>query len=144
MNTGFSHVEQKLASITTEPGCYLMKDHQGEIFYIGKAKNLKARLKNYFQGTDTRIFVQFLESILADIDILVVRNDIEALVLERELIKKHKPRFNIMLKDDKNYILLKLQRPKENGRKQQGDERGNEGQCDALSDRNVAKPPEEQ
>lgn len=90
----------------------MMKDSKGEIFYIGKAKNLKARLKSYFLGTDTRLFVQFLEQILADIEILVVHNDTEALLLERELIKKHQPRFNIHLKDDKNYILLKLKRPK--------------------------------
>lgn len=112
MEQGFQYVRAKLSGITTEPGCYLMKDGQGEIFYIGKAKNLKARLKSYFLGTDTRIFVQYLEHILADIEILVVHNDTEALLLERELIKKHQPRFNIMLKDDKNYILLKLKRPK--------------------------------
>lgn len=94
-----------------------MKDQQGEIFYIGKAKNLRARLKSYFVGTDTRIFVQYLENILFDVDVLVVRNDIEALVLERELIKKYNPRFNIMLKDDKNYLLLKLKRPKSQGKK---------------------------
>lgn len=92
-----------------------MKDRRGEIFYIGKAKNLRARLKSYFVGTDSRIFVQFLEQILDDLDIVVVRNDIEALVLERELIKQHDPRFNIMLKDDKNYILLKLKRAKNEG-----------------------------
>ncbi len=117
MEQGFQYVAKKIKSITTEPGCYLMKNHQGEIFYIGKAKNLRARLRSYFQGTDTRIFVQYLENILADIDIVVVRNDTEALVLERELIKKHLPRFNIMLRDDKNYLLIKLKRPKEHGRK---------------------------
>lgn len=117
MEQGFQYVETKIKSITTEPGCYLMKNHQGEVFYIGKAKNLRARLRSYFQGTDTRIFVQYLEHILADIDVLVVRNDTEALVLERELIKTHNPRFNIMLKDDKNYLLLKLKRPKDAGRK---------------------------
>lgn len=117
MEQGFQYVANKIKSITTEPGCYLMKNHQGEVFYIGKAKNLRARLKSYFQGTDTRIFVQYLEHILADIDILVVRNDTEALVLERELIKTHNPRFNIMLKDDKNYLLLKLKRPKASERK---------------------------
>lgn len=112
MEQGFQYVKAKLSSITNEPGCYLMKDAGGEIFYIGKAKNLRARLKSYFLGTDTRIFVQFLENILSDIEILVVHNDTEALILERELIKKHQPRFNIHLKDDKNYILLKLKRIK--------------------------------
>jgi excinuclease ABC subunit C len=117
MEQGFQYVQEKIKSLTTAPGCYLMKDHQGEIFYIGKAKNLRTRLKSYFLGTDTRIFVQYLEHILSDIEIMVVRNDIEALVLERELIKKHKPRFNITLKDDKNYILLKLKRAHQSGRK---------------------------
>lgn len=117
MEPGFQYVQEKLKGLTTEPGCYLMKDHEGEIFYIGKAKNLRARLKSYFVGTDTRIFVQFLEHILFDIEVLVVRNDTEALVLERELIKKHRPRFNIMLKDDKNYILLKLRKTKQTGKK---------------------------
>ncbi len=117
MEQGFQYVENKIKTITTEPGCYLMKNHQGEVFYIGKAKNLRARLRSYFQGTDTRIFVQYLESILADIDVLVVRNDTEALVLERELIKQYSPRFNIMLRDDKNYLMLKIKRTKETGKK---------------------------
>lgn len=117
MERGFQYVVDKIKTITTEPGCYLMKGHDGEVFYIGKAKNLRARLRSYFLGTDTRIFVSFLEHILADIDVMVVRNDIEALVLERELIKQYMPRFNISLKDDKNYILLKLKRPKASGKR---------------------------
>ncbi|MCA9507609.1 MAG: excinuclease ABC subunit UvrC [Myxococcales bacterium] len=117
MEKGFQYVKEKLRQLSTDAGCYLMKDYDNRIFYIGKAKNLRARLKSYFSGQDTRIFVQFLEQMLADIDIIVVRNDIEALVLERELIRKHKPRFNIMLKDDKNYALLKIKRAKDKGRK---------------------------
>ena len=85
---------------------------------MGKAKNLRARLKSYFFGTDTRNFsAGSLENILADIEIIVVRNDVEALILERELIQKYKPRFNISLKDDQNYILLKLKRPHASGKK---------------------------
>lgn len=118
MDFGFQYVAEKIKNVVTLPGCYLMKDHDQEIFYVGKAKNLRARLKSYFQGQDSRIFVQYLEAILSDIEILVVRNDTEALLLERELIKKHNPRFNIMLKDDKNYILLKLKRAKKTGKKQ--------------------------
>lgn len=119
MNKGFQYVAEKIKDIAALPGCYLMKDHEDAIFYVGKAKNLRSRLKSYFHGTDSRIFVQYLEQILSDIEVLVVRNDIEALLLERELIKKHQPRFNIMLKDDKNYILLKLKRTKEHGRKRE-------------------------
>lgn len=117
MEQGFQYVLDKIKHITTEPGCYLMKDSQGEVFYIGKAKNLRNRLKSYFFGSDTRIFVQYLEHILFDIEIIVVSNELEALLLERELIRKLKPRFNITLKDDKNYILLKLKRPSPQGRK---------------------------
>lgn len=94
-----------------------MLNPQGEIFYVGKAKNLKNRLRSYFLGTDTRIFVQYLEHMLFDIQTLVVRNETEALLLERELIRKHQPKFNILLRDDKNYILLKLKRIKKDGRK---------------------------
>src|SRR5580704_13866777 len=104
MEPRFQYVLEKIKGVTTEPGCYLMKDEQGEIFYIGKAKNLRARLKSYFLGTDTRLFVQYLEHILFDIEVVVVHNDPEALILERELIRKHQPRYNITLKDDKNYI----------------------------------------
>jgi excinuclease ABC subunit C len=117
MDLGFQYVLDKIKDITNEPGCYLMKDSHGEIFYIGKAKNLKKRLKSYFVGTDTRLFVQYLEHILFDIDVVVVHNDVEALILERELIKKHQPRYNISLKDDKNYILLKLKKAHKTGRK---------------------------
>jgi excinuclease ABC subunit C len=117
MESAFHNIKKDLSLYPTEPGCYLMYDHRGEIFYIGKAKNIKNRLKSYFLGTDTRIFVQYLEHILAEIKTMVVRNEVEALLLERELIKKHLPKFNILLKDDKNYILLKLARPKESARK---------------------------
>lgn len=117
MESRFQYVLSKIKGITTAPGCYLMKDAQGEIFYIGKAKNLRARLKSYFLGTDTRLFVQYLEHILYDIEVVVVHNDTEALILERELIRKHQPRYNIALKDDKNYILLKLKKPTVKGKK---------------------------
>lgn len=117
MESRFQYVLSKIKGITKAPGCYLMKDAQGDIFYIGKAKNLRARLKSYFLGTDTRLFVQFLEHILHDIEVIIVHSDTEALILERELIRKHQPRYNIALKDDKNYILLKLKKPSTKGKK---------------------------
>lgn len=118
MKSTFLKVLEKVQKDTPkEPGCYLMKDHEGKIFYIGKAKNLKNRLKSYFGQSDRRLFVQFLEEILSDIEIIVVKKDLEALLLERELIKKHNPRFNIMLKDDKNYLLLKIKKITNNNRK---------------------------
>lgn len=117
MEKGFQYIQSTIKDLTEDPGCYLMRDYDDQVFYIGKAKNLRARLRSYFQGSDTRIFVQYLEQILAHIEVLVVHNDIEALLLERELIKKYKPRFNILLRDDKNYILLKIKRKKLTGRK---------------------------
>jgi excinuclease ABC subunit C len=117
MEKGFQYIQGTIKNITQEPGCYVMRDFDDKVFYIGKAKNLRARLKSYFLGTDTRIFVSYLEQILASLELVVVHNDVEALILERELIKKYQPRFNIMLKDDKNYILLKLKKPSNSGRK---------------------------
>lgn len=119
MEKGFHHIKKQLNLYPNEPGCYLMLNQQGEIFYVGKAKNLKNRLRSYFLGTDTRIFVQYLEHMLFDIQTMVVRNETEALLLERELIRKHQPKFNILLRDDKNYILLKLKRIKKDGRKKE-------------------------
>ncbi len=111
MKKGFNYVKEKIKQVPALPGCYLMLDSNNEIFYIGKAKNLKARIKSYFLHTDKRLFVQLLEAILFDLEIIVVKNELESLILERDLINKHKPRFNIMLKDDKNYLLLKLKKP---------------------------------
>lgn len=109
--TPFTAVLERIQHLPTEPGCYLMKDHRGKIFYIGKAINLRNRVKSYFTGQDTREFVSWLSHLLADIETIVVRNNIEALVLEQTLIRKHKPKFNILLKDDKNFILLRLAKP---------------------------------
>lgn len=99
---------ERIKNLPEEPGCYLMKNAQGHIFYIGKAINLRARVLNYFNGSDNRAFVSFLSDILAEIDTIVVRNQSESLLLERALIKKHQPEYNVLLKDDKNYILLRL------------------------------------
>ena len=100
-------LEAKLESLPTEPGVYLMKDRRGEIIYVGKAVNLRNRVRSYFTRTgDTRAFVSLLDQFLGDIETVLVHNEKEALLLENELIKKHKPRFNVLLKDDKQYISL--------------------------------------
>ncbi len=102
-------LEAKLESLPTEPGVYLMKDRRDEIIYVGKAINLRNRVRSYFTRTgDTRAFVSLLDKFLADIETVIVHNEKEALLLENELIKKHKPRFNVLLKDDKQYISLRL------------------------------------
>ncbi len=107
-NQLFDH-ENILKTIPNEPGCYLMKDKKGEIVYIGKAKNLKKRVKNYFQKSgDNRGFVKFLSEILSDIEVTVTNTEEEALKLEATLIRLHQPKFNIIYKDGKKELLIRL------------------------------------
>ena len=97
--------------IPTTPGVYLMKDRAGRIIYVGKAKNLRTRVRQYFRpGADARFFVAagLLGRVLADIETVVVDNEKEALLLENHLIKKHQPRFNVNLRDDKQYLVLRV------------------------------------
>jgi excinuclease ABC subunit C len=97
-----------LGRVPTDPGVYLMKDRKGRIIYVGKATNLKARVRSYFNQTDTRDFVPLLGRILGDIETVIVNNEKEALLLENNLIKQHQPRFNVKLADDKNFLVLRL------------------------------------
>jgi excinuclease ABC subunit C len=102
-------LEEKLQNLPVSPGVYLHKDDAGKIIYIGKAKNLRNRVRSYFQsgrGHDrkTRELVRRIH----DLEFIVTDNEVEALVLESNLIKQHKPRYNILLKDDKQYPHLKL------------------------------------
>ncbi len=102
-------IDARLATIPHEPGCYLMRDKRGRIIYIGKAKDLKNRVRNYFQTSgDSRAFVRWLPRILGDIETIITANEKEALILENNLIKKHKPRYNVQLKDDKNFLSLRI------------------------------------
>ncbi|HEX9242906.1 MAG TPA: excinuclease ABC subunit UvrC [Anaeromyxobacter sp.] len=103
-------LQKTLADLPAEPGCYLMKDKAGVVVYVGKAASLRARVRQYFDrgGTDDRIFIPLLEDLLGDIDVIVTRSEKEAVLLENELIKKHKPRFNVRLRDDKDFIVLRL------------------------------------
>lgn len=98
---------ERLHNYTTEPGVYLMKNKAGKVIYVGKANSLKTRIKQYFK-TDTRRTIPLLLSELASIDTIVVSGEKEALLLENTLIKKHQPKFNILLKDDKNFISLSI------------------------------------
>ena len=112
-----AEVDERLAEILsripTDPGVYLMKDRKGRIIYVGKAANLKARVRSYFNRTDTRDFVPLLGRILGDIETVVVNNEKEALLLENNLIKQHQPRFNVKLRDDKDFLCLRLDATKE-------------------------------
>ena len=95
--------------LPTEPGCYLMRDAEGGIIYVGKAANIRARVRQYFGATsDTRYFVKLLDRYLDHIDFIVTANEKEALILENALIKRHQPRFNVELKDDKNFLHLRI------------------------------------
>jgi len=99
-----------LEGLPAAPGVYIMKDHRGKTVYIGKAAVLRNRVRQYFQPAsgDSRDFVPLLEGIVADIETVITSNEKEALLLENTLIKKHQPRFNVNLKDDKNYLVLRL------------------------------------
>lgn len=91
------------------PGVYLMKDVKGNVLYVGKAKNLKVRLKSYYaQGGDDRVQVPYLLANVATIETIVVLSEKEALLLENTLIKRYQPKYNVLLKDDKGYISLKI------------------------------------
>ena len=103
---------ERLETAPRKPGVYLMKDRVDEVVYVGKAQDLKARLAQYFAPVpgDTRFFVGLLDQVLGAIDLIVASNVKEALLLENELIKRHQPRFNVKLKDDKNFLTLRLGR----------------------------------
>jgi len=94
--------------VPTASGCYLMHDARDRIIYVGKAKNLRARLRSYLNESDTRYTVKFLMARVSRIDFLITRSEKEALLLENSLIKQHKPRYNIQLRDDKTYVSLKV------------------------------------
>jgi excinuclease ABC subunit C len=103
-----------LDRIPTEPGVYLFKDARGAVIYVGKAKNLRSRVRQYFRdGGDERFFVAagFLGRAATDVETIVVSSSKEALLLENHLIKKHQPRFNVKLRDDKQYLVLRLVDP---------------------------------
>lgn len=100
-------IKNKLALLPDQPGCYLMKDRQGTIIYVGKAKILKNRVRSYFTGSHDGK-TQRLVNEIEDFEYIVTSSNIEALLLEINLIKKHDPKYNVMLKDDKSYPYIKL------------------------------------
>lgn len=100
---------EKLETIPAGTGVYMMKDAKNEVIYVGKAKNLKNRVRSYFQSSgDERLFIRFLVKRIADIDFVLTDTEKEALILENNLIKQFKPRFNINLRDDKTFVSIKL------------------------------------
>ena len=102
-------LKEKISRLPTSPGVYLMKDARSRILYIGKAVNLRSRVRSYFgKSSDTRVFVSFLMERVADVDTIVTDSETEALLLENNLIKKHRPVYNVRLKDDKTYVSIKV------------------------------------
>ena len=97
-----------IGSLPVEPGVYIMRDRDGHVVYVGKAQRLRQRVMQYFTGHDTRDFVSLLDDLLGDIETIVTTNNKEAMLLENTLIKQHKPRFNVKLRDDKQYLMLRL------------------------------------
>src|SRR5262245_51842862 len=103
-------LEAKLDNLPISPGVYLFRGKGGELLYVGKARNLRSRVRSYFQDgrSDTRAFVALLSGQLTDIETLVVGSEKEAALLEHTLVKEHQPRYNVKLRDDKEYLSLRL------------------------------------
>lgn len=104
------NVEQKLDGLPVTPGCYLFRDQNGGVLYVGKAKSLRARVRSYFQpgGSDTRAFIELLPRLVFDLETFVTTTEKEAAILENSLIKEHRPRLNVKLRDDKEFLTLRL------------------------------------
>ena len=106
-------LKAKLAALPDKPGCYLFRDRNGKIIYVGKAVSLRRRVQSYFRASTLRSAAPKLRSLIhhtADLDIMIVRSEAEALLTEGNLIKQYRPRFNVLLRDDKNYPALKAER----------------------------------
>ena len=101
-------LRERLKSVPNRPGCYLMRDSRGVIIYVGKAKNLRRRVLSYFRpGANHAPKVRSMVNTVADLEFMTVRNEAEALLTEANLIKKYKPHFNILMRDDKRYLALR-------------------------------------
>jgi len=105
---GFASVADQVAQVPTRPGCYLWKDAKGEVIYVGKAKNLRARMKQYVTLSDDRAKIPLMMQVVRGFDYVVVDNEHEALVLERNLIAQYHPYFNVDYKDDKSYPFIAI------------------------------------
>ncbi|MDP1992553.1 MAG: excinuclease ABC subunit UvrC [Syntrophales bacterium] len=101
-------LDSKVKHAPRSPGVYLMKDGEGEILYVGKARDLKARIRAYFARTDSRAMIPFLVSRVQDIEFIITATEKEALLLENNLIKEHRPRYNVDFRDDKSYYHIRI------------------------------------
>ena len=102
MNPALDGLKLKIAEFPTEPGIYMMRNAKGKIVYVGKAKSLRNRVRSYFgAGMESSIKTKYLMMNVIDIEYMRTKTEVEAYLLEASLIKKHRPRYNIRLKDDK-------------------------------------------
>ena len=101
-------IEQKLKTLPDNPGVYLMKNSNGKIIYVGKAVVIKNRVRQYFRKTDKTARIENMVSLIDDFEYIITDTEDEALILECTLIKKYKPKFNVLLKDDKTYPYIKV------------------------------------
>ena len=97
------NLEGKLQTLPRSSGVYLFRDESGDVIYVGKAKSLRSRVRSYFQRGDTRFGSAQLAERIADVEVIVTRTEAEALHLEQNLVKRHRPPFNIRLRDDKSF-----------------------------------------
>ena len=108
--TELDDIKELVKKFPTKPGVYVMKDFDGVIIYVGKAKNLRNRVRSYFGTSDTRLQIQYLLRRVQVIDHIITGSEEEAFLLERDLIHKHKPRYNVRLKDDKAFLSIRVDR----------------------------------
>ena len=101
-------MQQQLKNLPNDPGIYIFKNDKDKILYIGKAKNLRKRVKSYFRPKHSHPRTRALISNIADLEVILTKTEIEALLLERNLIKKHQPKYNILLRDDKSFPLVRI------------------------------------
>ncbi len=101
-------IQELLKNLPTKPGVYLHKDADGNVLYVGKANNLRNRVRSYFHTNVDSIKTQRLRRQIADIEVITTESELEALLLEMTLIKQHRPQFNVRLKDDKRYPYIKV------------------------------------
>src|SRR5215471_18047784 len=103
-------VVQKLDALPAQSGVYLFKDKKAVVVYVGKAKSLRSRVRSYFQDArgDERAFIPLLQRTIGDLETIVTANEKEATILENNLIKEHRPRYNVKLRDDKDFITLRI------------------------------------
>ncbi len=106
-NPKLDELREKAAALPLKPGCYIMRSDDGTVIYVGKAKALKNRVSSYFHGSHNAKTEAMISNI-GDFEVIIAKSEFEALVLECSLIKHHKPKYNILLKDDKGYPFVRL------------------------------------